>query len=160
MTKRNLNPNIPAKFGYGIILLGIGYLITRFGYANYNEAFLVPLWIIIGIYFFHTVGELFISPIGLSMVTKLAPEKLSGTLMGAWFLSFSGSNFLAGQLAKLTGSNGDAAETAVATVAPTGMESLSRYIEVYTVFGLIAIGTGLLVVIFSPQLNKLMHGIR
>ena len=63
------------------------------------------------------------------MVIKLAPEKLSGTLMGAWFLSFSGSNFLAGQLAKLTGSNDDAAETAVASVAPTGMESLSRYIE-------------------------------
>src|SRR5690606_25530195 len=98
--------------------------------------------------------------------TKLAPEKLSGTLMGAWFLSFSGSNFLAGQLAKLTGSNGTPAEaadsmgTAMATVAPTGLESLSRYIEVYTVFGLIAVGTGLLVVILSPKLNKLMHGIR
>jgi POT family proton-dependent oligopeptide transporter len=166
LTKRNLNPNIPAKFGFGIILLGIGYLITRFGLYTYNEAFLVPLWIIIGIYFFHTVGELFISPIGLSMVTKLAPEKLSGTLMGAWFLSFSGSNFLAGQLAKLTGSDGSVvevaenAETALAAVAPTGLESLSRYIEVYTVFGLIAVGTGLLVVILSPKLNKLMHGIR
>lgn len=157
LTKHNLNPNIPAKFGYGIILLGIGYLITRFGYATYNEAYLVPLWIIIGIYFFHTVGELFISPIGLSMVTKLAPEKMSGTLMGAWFLSFSGSNFLAGQLAKLTGSG----EVVAAGAVPTsGMESLSRYIEVYTVFGLIAIGTGLLVVIFSPKLNKLMHGVR
>jgi POT family proton-dependent oligopeptide transporter len=166
LSKRNLNPNIPAKFGYGIILLGIGYLITRFGLYSYNEAFLVPLWIIVGIYFFHTVGELFISPIGLSMVTKLAPEKLSGTLMGAWFLSFSGSNFLAGQLAKLTGSNGTAVEaaenmeTAVAAVAPTGMESLTRYIEVYTMFGLIAIGTGLVVVLLSPKLNKLMHGIK
>ncbi|MDD4158897.1 MAG: peptide MFS transporter [Proteiniphilum sp.] len=166
LSKHNLNPCIPAKFGYGIMLLGIGYLITRFGLFNHNDAFLVPLWIIIGIYFFHTVGELFISPIGLSMVTKLAPEKLSGTLMGAWFLSFSGSNFLAGQLAKLTGSNGSAAEalenaeTAVAAVTPTGMESLTRYIEVYTNFGLIAVATGLLVLILSPKLNKLMHGIK
>ena len=180
LSERNLNPNIPAKFGYGIMLLGIGYLITRFGLYTYNEAFLVPLWIIVAIYFFHTVGELFISPIGLSMVTKLAPEKLSGTLMGAWFLSFSGSNFLGGQLAKLTNSSKatlDAAvsaetvmtgtdavvtntETAVAAAGPAALESLTRYIDVYTSFGLIAVATGLLVLILSPRLNKLMHGIK
>lgn len=159
LSKLNLNPNIPAKFGIGIILLGIGYLITRFGYSTHNEAYLVPLWIIAGIYFFHTVGELCISPIGLSMVTKLAPEKLTGTLMGAWFLSFSGSNFLAGQLAKLTGSN--AAETeGITTTAVAGAESLSRYIDVYSTFGWIAIGTGVVVLLFSPLLNKLMHGIK
>ncbi|MDD3979735.1 MAG: oligopeptide:H+ symporter, partial [Proteiniphilum sp.] len=180
LSERNLNPNIPAKFGYGIMLLGIGYLITRFGLYSYNEAFLVPLWIIVAIYFFHTVGELFISPIGLSMVTKLAPEKLSGTLMGAWFLSFSGSNFLGGQLAKLTGSSRSTVETAISadtvavgteTVAanaqtvvnattPAALESLTRYIDVYTSFGLIAVATGLLVLILSPRLNKLMHGIK
>ena len=180
LSERNLNPNIPAKFGYGIILLGIGYLITRFGLYSYNEAFLAPLWIIVAIYFFHTVGELFISPIGLSMVTKLAPEKLSGTLMGAWFLSFSGSNFLAGQLARLTGSSQSTVETAISadtvavgteTVAantqtvvngtiPAALESLTRYIDVYSSFGLIAVATGLLVLILSPRLNKLMHGIK
>jgi POT family proton-dependent oligopeptide transporter len=154
LSERKLNPNIPAKFGYGIILLGIGYLITRFGLYNHNEAYLVPLWIIIAIYFFHTVGELFISPIGLSMVTKLAPEKLSGTLMGAWFLSFSGSNFLGGQLAKLTNSS-DAIVDGAANA-----ESLTRYIDVYTSFGLIAVATGFLVLILSPRLNKLMHGIK
>lgn len=159
LAKRNLNPNIPAKFGYGIMLLGLGYLITRFGYSTHNEAFLVPLWIIIGIYFFHTVGELFISPIGLSMVTKLAPEKMTGTLMGAWFLSLSGSNFLASQLAKLTGANGGETEGLEAVVT-TGAESLNRYIEVYSTFGWIAIGTGLVVLLFSPKLNKLMHGIK
>lgn len=154
LSERNLNPNIPAKFGYGIILLGIGYLITRFGLYNHNEAYLVPLWIIIAIYFFHTVGELFISPIGLSMVTKLAPEKLSGTLMGAWFLSFSGSNFLGGQLAKLTNSSNTIVDGAA------NAESLTRYIDVYTSFGLIAVATGFLVLILSPRLNKLMHGIK
>ncbi|MDD3075011.1 MAG: peptide MFS transporter [Proteiniphilum sp.] len=180
LSEHNLNPNIPAKFGYGIILLGIGYLITRFGLFTHNEAYLVPLWIIIAIYFFHTVGELFISPIGLSMVTKLAPEKLSGTLMGAWFLSFSGSNFLGGQLAKLThnseripdiaasvetvitGTQAVAtnAETVVTATTPAALESLTRYIDVYTSFGLIAVATGLVVLILSPRLNKLMHGIK
>ncbi len=162
LSEKNMNPNIPAKFGFGIILLGIGYLITYFGNFIHNEAYLVPLWIIAGIYFFHTVGELFISPIGLSMVTKLAPERLSGTLMGAWFLSFSGSNFLAGQLAKLTGANAGSAEDIIEATAsiPSAAESLARYIDVYTVFGLIAVGVGIIVLILSPKLNKLMHGIR
>ena len=165
LSARNLNPNIPAKFGYGIILLGIGYLITRFGLITHNETFMVPLWIIVAIYFFHTVGELFISPIGLSMVTKLAPKKLSGTLMGAWFLSFSGSNFLAGQLARLTHSGevvtvATNVETVVTVSTPVALESLTRYIDVYTSFGLIAVATGLVMVLLSPRLNKLMHGIK
>ena len=166
LSEKNLNPNIPAKFGFGIILLGIGYLITYFGNFVHNEAYLVPLWIIVGIYFFHTVGELFISPIGLSMVTKLAPSHMSGTLMGGWFLSFSGSNYLAGQLAKLTGANSSSAvDTAditevIPAALPSAGESLARYIDVYTVFGLIAVGVGLFVLIISPKLNKLMHGIR
>ena len=126
---------------------------------------MVPLWIIVAIYFFHTVGGLFISPIGLSMVTKLAPGKLSGTLMGAWFLSFSGSNFLAGQLARLTHSGevvtvATNVETVVTVSTPVALESLTRYIDVYTSFGLIAVATGLVMVLLSPRLNKLMHGIK
>ncbi|MDD4777181.1 MAG: peptide MFS transporter [Fermentimonas sp.] len=162
LSEKNMNPSIPAKFGYGMILLGIGYLITYFGKYTHNEAYLVPLWIIVGIYFFHTVGELFISPIGLSMVTKLAPERMSATLMGCWYLSYSGSNFLAGQLAKLTGANSDTSivPAEASAVLPSTAESLFRYIDVYTVFGLISVGVGIIVVIASPRLNKLMHGIR
>jgi POT family proton-dependent oligopeptide transporter len=154
LAKRNMNPNIPAKFGIGIILLGIGYLITFFGKGLANEAFLVPLWILIALYFFHTVGELFISPIGLSMVTKLAPPKISGTMMGAWFLSFSGSNYVASMLAKLTGASGEEAG------AQSAEASLHTYIDVYVLFGCIAIGVGLVVLLLSPKLNKLMHGIK
>ncbi|MDR0332462.1 MAG: peptide MFS transporter [Dysgonamonadaceae bacterium] len=154
LAKRNMNPNIPAKFGIGIILLGIGYLITFFGKGLANEAFLVPLWILIALYFFHTVGELFISPIGLSMVTKLAPPKISGTMMGAWFLSFSGSNYVASMLAKLTGASGEEAGVQSAEA------SLHTYIDVYVLFGGIAVGVGLVVLLLSPRLNKLMHGIK
>jgi POT family proton-dependent oligopeptide transporter len=154
LSERNMNPNIPAKFGIGMVLLGIGYLLTMFGKGMYNEAFLVPLWILVGLYFFHTVGELFISPIGLSMVTKLAPERISGMLMGAWFLSFSGSNFVAGQLAKLTGT--ETTETGITDA----YASLMNYIDVYTLFGLIAVGAGLVALLISPKLNKLLHGIK
>jgi POT family proton-dependent oligopeptide transporter len=159
LAQRNMNPNIPAKFGIGIILLGIGYLITFFGKGLANEAFLVPLWILIALYFFHTVGELFISPIGLSMVTKLAPPKISGTLMGAWFLSFSGSNYVAAELAKLTGASGENADTQAGFLS--GAEaSLHTYIDVYVLFGCIAVSVGLVVLLLSPKLNKLMHGIK
>jgi POT family proton-dependent oligopeptide transporter len=61
--------------------------------------YLVPLWTLILLYFLHTVGELFISPIGLSMVTKLVPKDMTGTAMGGWFRSFSASNFVAGIIA-------------------------------------------------------------
>jgi POT family proton-dependent oligopeptide transporter len=161
LARRNMNPNIPAKFGIGIILLGVGYLITIFGRGLHNEAFLVPLWILIALYFFHTVGELFISPIGLSMVTKLAPPKISGTLMGAWFLSFSGSNFVAAQLAKLTGENGSEAGVEVTEITLEMAEkTMHTYIDVYVMFGWIAVGMGVVVLLLSPKLNKLMHGIK
>ncbi len=77
--------------------------------------------------------------------------------MRAWFLSFSGSNFLAGQLAKLTGAGSN---TAIELTEASAAESLALYIDVYTVFGLIAVIAGIVVLILSPKLNKLMHGIR
>ncbi len=104
LEKRNANPNIPAKFGLGILLLGIGFLILLFGRQIAGPDALVPLWILGFMYMLHTMGELSLSPIGLSMVTKLAPPGMTGTVMGAWFLSFAGSNYVAALLAKLTGS--------------------------------------------------------
>ena len=97
------NPNIPMKFAFGILQLGIGFMLTYFG-LQISENNLVPLFILILLYMFHTTGELFLSPIGLSMVTKLSPKSMAGTAMGAWFLSFAIANLLGGQIATLTGS--------------------------------------------------------
>jgi len=155
LDKWNMNPNIPAKFGIGIILVGVGFLVTILG-KEAAQDYLVPMWAIVGLYFFHTVGELFLSPIGLSMVTKLAPSNMTGTLMGAWFLSFAGSNYVAGSvLAPLTGTGEGAGE-----VVLTAAESLDKYVGVFTQFGYIAIISGVVVLLFSPLLNKLMHGIK
>jgi len=79
LDKFKMNPNIPAKFGIGIILVGVGFLITILG-KGAAQNYLVPMWTIVGLYFFHTVGELFLSPIGLSMVTKLAPSNMTAIL--------------------------------------------------------------------------------
>ena len=99
------NPSIPMKFSLGLLQLGAGFLVTVIGYQFLDEStYAVPLLTLVFLYMLHTTGELFVSPIGLSMVTKLAPKSITGTAMGGWFLSFAMANFLAGQIAAITGS--------------------------------------------------------
>ena len=107
LDQRNLNPNIPLKFGLGIVQLGVGYLLLYVGAGMAGEAAQVPLLILGLMYLLHTTGELFLSPIGLSMVTKLAPKHMTGSVMGAWFLSFAFANSLAASIAQLTGGGGE-----------------------------------------------------
>ncbi|AFL96944.1 peptide MFS transporter [Ornithobacterium rhinotracheale] len=156
LDKLKLNPNIPAKFGIGIVLVGIGFLVPKL--FPISPLYTVSIWALVLLYFCHTVGELFLSPIGLSMVTKLAPKNMTGTLMGAWFLSLAGANYVAGSiLAPLTGTGG---EENAADVVMTPAQSLAQYLEVFGKFGYIAVGCGLVVLLASPFLNKLMHGIK
>lgn len=103
LSKIGKNPNIPMKFAFGILQLGLGFLVTYIGYKMSSDN-LVPLLTLVILYMLHTTGELFLSPIGLSMVTKLSPKSMAGTAMGAWFLSFAIANFLGGQIAALTSS--------------------------------------------------------
>ncbi len=107
------NPSIPMKFSLGLLQLGAGFLVTVIGYQFLDEStYAVPLLTLVFLYMLHTTGELFVSPIGLSMVTKLAPKKISGTAMGGWFLSFAMANFLAGQIAAITGAESHEEEPA------------------------------------------------
>lgn len=158
LSKIKKNPNIPMKFGLGILQLGLGYLVVRLGYMFISPDYLVPLWTLAFLYLLHTTGELFLSPIGLSMVTKLAPKTMTGTVMGAWFLSFAGSNYLAGVLAQLTSAGGH--EGGEVTQAVSAAESMAQYLDVYSNIGFITVGIGLVLVIASPLLNKLMHGVK
>jgi POT family proton-dependent oligopeptide transporter len=146
------NPSIPMKFSFGIIQLGLGFLVTMVGLQFVNEDFQVPLLTLLFLYLLHTTGELFLSPIGLSMVTKLAPKNISGTAMGAWFLSFAIANYLGGKIAALTGGH-DGAE------ALTAAEGLEKYTSVYSTIGFIRIGLALIIAMFNKPLKKLMHGI-
>lgn len=152
----NLNPNIPMKFGLGIIQLGLGYLLILFGSALADD-YKVPLYVLAFMYMLHTTGELFLSPIGLSMVTKLAPKHMTGSVMGAWFLSWAFANYLASVLAKLTGAVEGGAEAAADLPAS---ETLATYVDVYGDMGWITIGIGVFLVAISPWLNKMMHGIK
>lgn len=153
LSKIGKNPSIPMKFGLGILQLGLGYLVVNLG-VMFSTDFLVPLWTLVFLYLLHTTGELFLSPIGLSMITKLAPKEMTGTMMGAWFLSFAYANWFASILAKATGVEGGVGEAVT-----SASESLILYTDVYTSMGLITVGIGLFLVIISKPLNKLMHGV-
>jgi POT family proton-dependent oligopeptide transporter len=155
LSRLGRNPNIPMKFGLGIIQLGLGYLMLLVGATMAGEAAQVPLVILGLMYLLHTTGELFLSPIGLSMVTKLSPKHMTGSAMGAWFLSFAFSMYVAALLAKLTGA--DAEGGAAVDLSPA--DSLANYVDVFGSMGWVTVGIGVVLVLLSRPLNKLMHGV-
>ena len=155
LDKMGKNPSIPMKFSYGILQLGAGFLVTLIGMQFVNDNFQVPLLTLVFLYMLHTTGELFLSPIGLSMVTKLAPKNIAGTAMGGWFLSFAMANYLAGAIATLTGGEGHGGE--VAELTP--QQGLDTYIDTFSTLGFVLIGFAILIALLSKPLNKLMHGV-
>ena len=106
------------------------------------------------IYLLHTIGELCLSPVGLSSVTKLSPKRIVGMMMGMWFFASAAGNFVAGLIARATASEGMAGGENIFTLAQK-----SAFVDVYTNVGLIAVAVGLLLAICSPFLKKGMHGI-
>lgn len=147
------NPSIPMKFAFGILQLALGFLVTNIGLQFVNEAYQVPLLTLVILYLLHTTGELFLSPIGLSMVTKLSPKNIAGTAMGAWFLSFAIANYVGGKIATFTGGHGDDG------VALTTAEGLDKYISVFSTLGFVLVGISVLIMLFNKPLKKLMHGV-
>jgi POT family proton-dependent oligopeptide transporter len=97
--RRNLNPSTPLKFGFGLILIGLGFLVLA-GAAVFvaRGQKVLPIWLIMT-YLLHTFGELCVSPVGLSSMTKLAPKRFVGQMMGAWFLATSLGSLIAGRIA-------------------------------------------------------------
>ena len=99
LAKRNLNPSAPAKFAIGVMLMGSGFLIMAAAASIVaHGSKVLPIWLIMT-YLLHTFGELCLSPVGLSYVTKLAPKRFVGQIMGMWFLSVSLGNLIAGLIA-------------------------------------------------------------
>ncbi|WP_299384217.1 peptide MFS transporter [uncultured Lacinutrix sp.] len=142
-----LNPSGPVKFAIGLILLGFGFGILAFGSMGIPlgaKTASVSMIFLIVAYLFHTLGELCVSPVGLSYVSKLAPAKLVGLMFGVWFVA----NFIANTLAGITGSYIDP------IVEEYGMTTF------FLLFTLIPIGAGIVMLILNRTLIKMMHGIR
>jgi POT family proton-dependent oligopeptide transporter len=102
LSKIKHNPNTPIKFAIGLILLGCGFLVFASSAQLANNVAKTPMSFLIFGYFVYTVGEMFLSPIGLSKVTELSPVKYTAFIMGIWFLSSFYGHFFAGKIAKLT----------------------------------------------------------
>jgi len=152
LAKVGKNPSIPQKFALAFVQLGLGFLVTMIGLKFVDADFQVPLFTLVVLYLLHTTGELCISPIGLSMVTKLAPKRIAGAAMGAWFLSFAGANYLGGIIASLTGGH-DGGE------ALTAAETLVNSTDVFAILGYVLLGIAALVFILNGPIKKLMHGV-
>jgi POT family proton-dependent oligopeptide transporter len=154
LDKRSLNPSIPRKFALGLIQVALGFYLLVFSINNFqNAAGLVP-WIFMAlVYLLHTTGELCLSPIGLSMVTKLAAEKETGMAMGGWFLSIAMAQYVAGIIAAIA--SGGSVDHGVATGA-----GIAQYAEIYMMLFWIGLGFGIAYLVAAPLINKLMHGVK
>jgi len=150
LSKIGKNPSIPMKFAYGIFQLGLGFLVTLIG-LEFAEDFKVPLLTLVFLYMLHTTGELFLSPIGLSMVTKLSPKSIAGTAMGGWFLSFAMANYAAGYIATFTG--GESGEVLSLE------EGLIKYTEIFSTIGFALVAFAIFIALLRKPLNSLMHGV-
>ena len=91
-------PSSPAKFAVGLLFVGLGFLVVAYASTLTGQGPVSPMWLVT-VYLCHTIGELSLSPVGLSTVTKLAPARLVGLMMGVWFLSISFGNYVAGWVA-------------------------------------------------------------
>ena len=147
MAKRNLNPSTPRKFGLGLLFNGLAFLLLMFALSNLvSDGGKIPFWTLLTTYIIQVVGELCLSPIGLSMVTKLAPVRLVGLGMGGWFLSTGIGNNLSGIFASVV-----SGETGMTTTS-----ALSGY-----TFGFWAlIGSGAVLFLIAPLIQRLMHGVK
>jgi len=147
MAKRSLNPSIPRKFGLGLLFNGLAFLLLMFALSSLvSDEGKIPFWTMFTVYIIQVVGELCLSPIGLSMVTKLAPVRLVGLGMGGWFLSTGIGNNLSGIFAG-------------AVSGETGMTTTSA-LSGYT-FGFWAlVGSGVVLFLIAPLIQRLMHGVK
>jgi proton-dependent oligopeptide transporter, POT family len=151
LNKHKLDPGDPAKFAFALIQVGAGFLVLVWGaqYADANAR--VPMMFLVLLYLLHTTGELFLSPVGLSAMTKLAPAAVVSTMMATWFLASSAAQALAAQVAKLT------AQETVGGQVLDPHAALATYVQVFNQIGWVSIWIGVGLGVLSPFLKYLAH---
>lgn len=154
LSKLGVEPSIPIKFGFALIGVGLGFVVLAWSGHFVNEAFRVSLWWLVLTYFLHSIAELFISPVGLSMITKLSIARVVGMMMGVWFLSISVAEYFAGAIAQAA-----AVQTVGGQVTNPEL-SLHTYLGSFQTGGISTIAAGVVLLALSPVLKKLMHGVR
>jgi POT family proton-dependent oligopeptide transporter len=153
LAKRGLEPGIPVKFAFALMGVGVGFLFLVWGTKFAGPDFKVGIWWLAGLYLIHSIAELCISPVGLSMITKLAIARVVGLMMGVWFLSISVAQYVAGVVAQVA-----SVETVGGQVTNLKV-SLDTYTDVFWTIGLVSSGIGVLLLVLSPLIKKWMHGV-
>ncbi|MBO9575492.1 MAG: peptide MFS transporter [Sphingobium sp.] len=153
LARRGLEPTIPVKFSMALIGVGLGFLFLVWGASFVGSDFKVALMWLAGLYFIHSIAELCISPVGLSMITKLSIARIVAMMMGVWFLSISVAQYVAGMVAQLA-----SVETVGGQVTNLRV-SLETYLSTFTIISYVAIGVGLALFVLSWGLKRWMHGV-
>ncbi|WP_375270609.1 peptide MFS transporter [Sphingomonas sp.] len=154
LSARGLEPSIPVKFGIALIGVGAGFLFLVWGGQFAGADFKVALWWLAGLYLIHSLAELCISPVGLSMITKLSIARIVGLMMGVWFLSISVAQYVAGIVAQVA-----SVETVGGQVTNLKV-SLDTYNQVFWTIGLAAAIIGAVLLALSPLIRRWMHGVQ
>jgi POT family proton-dependent oligopeptide transporter len=143
LARRNLDPSIPVKFAWGLLLLGAGFMVMEGASKIVASGQKVwPTWLI-ATYLLHTFGELCLSPVGLSSVTKLSPRKLAGQMMGVWFLATSLGNLIAGLLA-----------------GEFKADALQQWPSMYYKIVILPVVTGVVLLLLSKPIKRLLVGVK
>lgn len=149
---KNMEPASPTKQAMGLFLLSVGYLVIALGVHGVEPGVKVSIMWLTGLYFIHSMGELMLSPIGLSMVNKLAPIRFASLLMGIWYLSMATANKFAGMLSGLYPEAGKPKSF-------IGFEIATMY-DFFMLFVIISGVAAVILFGLSKWLQKLMHGVR
>ncbi|MEQ1753135.1 MAG: oligopeptide:H+ symporter [Micropepsaceae bacterium] len=147
----NLDPNPALKFGLALLQVGAGFFVLVWGSQFADGSFKVPMIFLFLTYLLHTTGELFLSPVGLSQMTRLSPVAIASTIMATWFLASSWAQLLAGIVAQMT-----AAETVAGQVLDP-QKALATYVQVFEMIGTWGLGIGVGLILLSPILAYLAH---
>lgn len=177
LSRHRANPSSAIKVGIGMILLGLGFIIFGASAQSVDSQAMTPMWYLFLGYFVLTLGEMFISPIGLSKMTELSPAKYLAFIMGVFFTSSFFGHFFAGKISKLTditqGNTNPFSEGWLGkfTQWVTGLDPLRivdqgdsfqqlySYVSVYAGFGLISIIAGIIAILISPIIKRWMAGV-
>lgn len=153
LSKHNMEPSSPAKQAIGLMMLAIGYIIIAYATYGVGTSSKISMWWLVALYFVHTIGELSLSPIGLSMVSKLAPAHLASLLMGVWFMSNATSNIFAGQLATLLPIEGKAPSRLF------GIFEITTLSDFFIIFAIMASIAAVLLFLLCPTIRRMAKGV-
>ena len=152
LSKKKLNPRTPYKFGLGLVMAGLSFYILSLSKGSADENGMVPFAYLLIMYFIISIGELFMSPVGLSKITDLSPKKIVAFMMGIWFLSSAYAFQIVGFIGKQL-----AIESTDANVG--GLDTLTVYTDGFHLIAMYALGAGAVVILLSPLMKKLLGNV-